>query len=497
MSEWPYYALHRLATKIGSGATPRGGRETYHSDGIPLIRSMNVHFSGFRREGLAFINHAQAVALDNVRVSSRDVLLNITGASIGRVTIAPEDMEGARVNQHVCIIRPNHSIDPRFLSYYLSSAAIQRQISEEQSGVTRQALTKLKVLNFEIPVPPPAEQQRIVAVIEDHFSRLDEAVMLLERVQRNLKRYRVSVLKAAVEGRLVPTEAELARAEDRDYEPASVLLNRILAERRKRWEMLKRRGKYLEPIKGNDSSLAQLPEGWCWTTVDQLTAGDRNSGYGVLVPGSDIANGVKLIRVGDINDDGVIQTEGLKQISRHIADKFSKTYLSGNEVLITLVGTIGRTAIVPKCLAGSNVARAVGMIPVTELVAPHWLELWLRNPDTRAIMTSKSHEVARKTLNLEDVRSAPVALAPYSEQLRIHEKVQEMESLAQEGFLLVASSLRRSVTLRQSVLKWAFEGKLADQDPSEEPASALLERIRAEREAAMIKTKPKALRRKA
>ena len=92
----------------------------------------------------------------------------------------------------------------------------------------------------------------------------------LERVQRNLKRYRASVLKAAVEGRLVPTEAELARAEGRDYEPASVLLERILAERRRRWQEAGGRGKYQEPVAPDTTDLPELPEGWCWATMDQV-----------------------------------------------------------------------------------------------------------------------------------------------------------------------------------------------------------------------------------
>ena len=120
------------------------------------------------------------------------------------------------------------------------------------------------------PVPSlrPTEQRRIVEAIESYFTRLDDAVATLERVQRNLKRYRASVLKAAVEGRLVPTEAELARAEGRDYEPASALLERILAERRRRWHEAGGRGKYQEPVAPDTTDLPELPEGWCWASVD-------------------------------------------------------------------------------------------------------------------------------------------------------------------------------------------------------------------------------------
>jgi type I restriction enzyme S subunit len=103
---WPLVRLEELATKVGSGATPKGGEAAYAGTGVPFIRSMNVVFFGFKREGLAYLDERQAAGLENVEVRSGDILLNITGASIGRVTIAPSDMDGARVNQHVCIIRP-------------------------------------------------------------------------------------------------------------------------------------------------------------------------------------------------------------------------------------------------------------------------------------------------------------------------------------------------------------------------------------------------------
>ena len=126
-------------------------------------------------------------------------------------------------------------------------------------------------LNYPFLLPPLPEQHRIVAEIETQFTRLDVSVAALRRARANLKRYRASVLKAACEGRLVPTEAELARSEGRDYEPAGVLLERILAERRARWESQeKRRGKYNEPSAPDASALPELPEAWAWATVEEL-----------------------------------------------------------------------------------------------------------------------------------------------------------------------------------------------------------------------------------
>jgi type I restriction enzyme S subunit len=117
---WSNASLGEITSKIGSGATPTGGKTSYKTSGIPLIRSMNVHFSGFTNEGLAYINAEQANKLENVTVRPGDVLLNITGASIGRVTIAPSNMDGARVNQHVAIIRLIKGIESRFVSGFLA-----------------------------------------------------------------------------------------------------------------------------------------------------------------------------------------------------------------------------------------------------------------------------------------------------------------------------------------------------------------------------------------
>jgi type I restriction enzyme S subunit len=173
---WPLKPLKSLAVKIGSGATPSGGRESYFTEGIPLIRSMNVHFAGFEPKGLVFLSDEQAKQLANVTVQPGDVLLNITGASIGRVTTAPPEMAGARVNQHVAIIRPIKELDAQFLAKFLASPAIQRMIDDIQVGATREALTKGMIEHFDIPLPSLAEQMRIVA-------KVGELMVLCDRLE--------------------------------------------------------------------------------------------------------------------------------------------------------------------------------------------------------------------------------------------------------------------------------------------------------------------------
>ena len=146
-----------------------------------------------------------------------------------------------------------------------------------------------------------------MAEIEKQFTRLDASVAALKRVQVNLKRYRASVLKAACEGKLVPTEAELAQSEGRDYEPADRLLERILSERRARWDSQeKRRGKYKEPVTPDTSDLPELPKGWVWATVDQLIVDSPQNG--IYKPKSQYGDGVPVLRIEDYRQTSTLET---------------------------------------------------------------------------------------------------------------------------------------------------------------------------------------------
>ena len=162
-----------------------------------------------------------------------------------------------------------------------------------------------------------------------------------------------------------------------------------------------------------------------------------------------------FVRVGDIND-GKVDTQNLKHISPKIAAQYPRTKLEGGELAITLVGAIGRTAIIPASLAGGNTARAVGIVPLTKLTNAHWVEIWFRNPRKIVEMDSKSHEVARKTLNLEDVRVATVALPTLAEQTRIVAEVERRLSVIEELEAVVSANLQRAIRLRQSILQHAF-----------------------------------------
>lgn len=159
--------LQDVTSKIGSGATPRGGEGSYKASGITLIRSQNIYDDGFRTKGLVFIDEIQAAKLNNVAVEKNDVLFNITGASIARCCMVDPKYLPARVNQHVAIIRANKKLLPKFLQHILISEQYKtRLLSIGDNGATREALTKLQLEEFKIPVPPLDEQQLVVNKIE-------------------------------------------------------------------------------------------------------------------------------------------------------------------------------------------------------------------------------------------------------------------------------------------------------------------------------------------
>lgn len=222
---WNVSPLASLTTKIGSGATPRGGSEVYVSSGVPLIRSQNIHFDGFRDEGLAWLTAEQAKGLESVTVRECDVLLNITGASIGRVCLAPARMDGARVNQHVAIIRARReAIEPSFLALVLASPAVQARINSEEYGVTRQALTKAWISALDVQLPPTSEQKAIIDRASGLFTVARNIEHRVSAAAAGADKLTRSILAKAFKGELVPAESELARAEGRDYETADDLL---------------------------------------------------------------------------------------------------------------------------------------------------------------------------------------------------------------------------------------------------------------------------------
>lgn len=201
---WEVMRLGYVVGKVGSGKTPKGGAETYQEEGVMLLRSQNVHDNGLRLDDVAFIDEAMDDQMAVSRVQAGDVLLNITGASLGRCTHVPDGFPPANVNQHVCIIRPERlKMHPRFLQHVISSLYIQSQIFSYENGSSREGLNFQQIRNLLVAVPRALDEQSAVAdYLDCETSTIDRMVEKVEAAIERLQEYRTALITAAVTGKI-------------------------------------------------------------------------------------------------------------------------------------------------------------------------------------------------------------------------------------------------------------------------------------------------------
>jgi type I restriction enzyme, S subunit len=300
------------------------------------------------------------------------------------------------------VLRSRPGILPEFILNFLFQDSIRRNARMIMKGAAGQLRVPPEFLGeLLLPVPPEREQARIVAEIEKQFTRLTAAVAALRRVQANLKRYRAAVLKAACEGRLVPTEAELARREGRSYEPASALLERILAERRTRRQAAKTAkfhsktsaSSYKEPLQVNETPHYRPPEGWIWCTADQVCL-QITDGEHIQPPYTatgDPLLSAKHVRFGYVTLDSagfIARADFEKALARCAPRK--------NDILIVSVGaTTGRAAIVGD-LPQFAIVRSVLLLK--PLIDPNYLWAWTQSPVCQRWISQASGATAQPHL---------------------------------------------------------------------------------------------------
>ena len=201
---WKYVKLGEILKLIGSGITPKGGRNVYQNTGIIFIRSQNVYPNKLMLDDVAYINEQIDEKMKRSRIKPNDVLLNITGASIGRATYIPEIFPRANVNQHVCILRFSpDEVYSKYISSFLNSPQGQSYINSIQIGATRQALNYSQINNFPVPLTSINEQHKIVEEIESRFSVADKLEQTIDENLKKSETLRQSILKQAFEGRLI------------------------------------------------------------------------------------------------------------------------------------------------------------------------------------------------------------------------------------------------------------------------------------------------------
>lgn len=396
--KWPTVKLKSVTSKVGSGATPKGGEAVYKNEGIPLIRSMNVHFDGFRRDGLVYIDEHEASLLDHVEVQNDDVLFNITGASIGRVTTAPDDMVGGRVNQHVCILRPNDKLRPHFLSYYMRSPDQQSLVGNTQIGGTRQAVTKEMLLNWNISLPPLAEQERIVKL-------LDEADEL-----RKLR----------------------AQADRRTADLIPSLFYEMFGENTKKPHVRAKLERIAEVVSG-------------------VAKGRKFNGrLPVEVPYLRVAN----VQAGHLDLSEIKTIQALPEEVEELA-------LRKGDVLLTEGGDfdkLGRGAMLeqdlPNCIHQNHVFRV--RVEQSKLDPIYFAKFLLTGEARMYFLGCAKRTTNLASINMTQLRALPVLLPPLSLQKKFAARVSEIRAMQAEQ----AASRRRLDDLFQSMLHRAFQGDL-------------------------------------
>jgi type I restriction enzyme, S subunit len=468
---WTWVTFNEVLTFLRNGISKKPDAEP--GCGTAILRISSVRAGALDLHDVRYLRD-DGHEYDGFAVDGGDILLtryNGTRDLVGVSAVVPE--VSSRLLHPDKLIRAKVDrarANPKFVSFAVNTGLSRRFLEERIRTTAGQAgISGGDVRAVPLPLAPRAQQDLIVDEIEKHVTRIDAGVAALERGQANLKRYRASVLKAAVEGRLVPTEAELARKERRDYEPASKLLARILKERRARWEAdelakLKAKGraptddrwkaKYKEPEPPDTSELPELPEGWCWATVEQVgetvtgttPATSNDAFYGTALP---------FIKPTDLDAGVPIRTA--RQFLSDLGANHARVLPPGT-VLVTCIGaTIGKTGLAAVQCATNQQINA--LVP-SGLVHGAWLYWVFASPFGQEQVIGSASATTLPILNKSRFERLMVPVPPLAEQTRIFPEIERRMSLTVDTQNTVQAQLLRTAGLRGAILRLAFEGKL-------------------------------------
>ena len=448
---WETRNLREVVTKLVDGShNPPPKQDT----GLPMLSARNIDRGQVLFDDYRLISESAFVSENaRTRIAAGDVLLTIVG-TIGRTAVVPESSQPFSLQRSVAVLTPAANLLPKFLCYQLQSPAIQKHFEANARGTAQKGVYLKTLGQTPIVLPPVDVQTEVVAEIEKQFSRLDEAVANLKRVKANLKRYKASVLKDAVEGRLVPTEAELARREDRSFETGEQLLQRILEARRKQWNG---KGKFKEPAAPIVDGLPELPEGWAWARLDSVAA--LKGGITVDSKRADpTASMVPYLRVANVQRGYLDMTE-IKQISAAAAD-LAELRLEFGDILFNEGGDrdkLGRGWIwenqVPDCIHQNHVFRARMFLPE---MMPKLLSWWGNTFGKDYFQRMGSQTTNLASINLSKLSEFPVPIPPAAEQLRLVAEIERLLSVVDRVASEVEANLKRAQALRGAVLRRAF-----------------------------------------
>ena len=447
------------------------------------------------------IKGSDAPSRARMAIRKGDVLFSLVRPYLKNIAIVPDELDKQIASTAYCVLRPGPSIESAFLFYQLLQDSFIHAVPTY--GNSPPSARDDEFLEMHVRVAPTAEQTRIVAKLEELLSDLDAGLAALGRAQANLKRYRAAVLKAAVEGKLT----EQWRKDHSDVEPASKLLERILAERRKKWQEAQLakyaaagktppkdwKDKYTEPTRPDVTALPGLPPRWCWAGLGQIAFFQNGRSF----PSSEYsANGVKLLRPGSLFADGSVQwtEQNTKRMPEKWAERHPDYIVRGRNLIMNLTAQslkdefLGRVCITNSeehCLLNQRLARINAIDGVQEM----FLLYVLKSERFRRFVNELNTGSLIQHMFTSQLNDFVFPLPPFSEQSEIVQIIEERLSVAKHVEDTIDASTAHARILRQSILKRAFEGKLVPQDPNDEPASVLLERIRAARTASAPPTR--------
>jgi len=385
------------------------------------------------------------------------------------------DREGLCSSEFI-VLPPNERVDSDYIRYRLNAHDFVSFANHLNTG-DRPRVDFEQISTFQTWLPKSLlEQRRIVAEIEKQFTRLEAGVAALRRVQANLKRYRAAVLKAACEGCLVPTEAELAGRvpsrgvrgktknaasgdaayNDPKYETGEQLLARILTERRQTWQG---RGKYREPVEPDTSGLPELPDGWTWATIEQLSTRVQ---YGSSAKTTEDSTGIPVLRMGNIQD-GKFDFDKLKYLPR-AHDEFPELLLARGDLLFNRTNSaelVGKTAVFKETPQPCSFASYLIRVRFGGGCVADFVSYFINSVLGRArIADVVSQQVGQANVNGTKLQALTTPLPPIAEQERIVAEVERRLSVVEELEAVLSVNLQRATRLRQAILQKAFSGNL-------------------------------------
>lgn len=417
-NSWSWAKLGDLCLKIGAGNTPSGGKnsDVYKTDGIKFIRSMNVYNDGLHYEGMVYISEELASKRAGSAVIAKDMLLNITGGSIGRCAIVPNDFDIGNVNQHVLIIRCVNEQCRSYIHLVICSPLIQAAINEKAVG-DKAGFSANKAKNLLIPLPPLAEQHRIVARVDELMAKIDE----LEKVENELNALhkafpgdmKAALLQAAMQGKLTEQLPEDGNAED--------LLKSIEAEKGKLVAEKKiKKQKALEPI-ADDEIPFEIPDNWKWNRLRNLV---YNRGQKTPV------KEFSYIDIGSIDNIHQRLNDNETIIPAAEAPSRARKIVGLGDILYSTVRPyLHNACIIDKNFRAEPIASTgFAVLTCYKGVNSKYLLYYMLSPafDQYANATDNAKGVAYPAINDEKLYKAMVPLPPLAEQQRIVEKLDKL-----------------------------------------------------------------------